>query len=261
MSLRGDGKIAVVTGASSGIGQASAIELAKAGFTLAIGARRTERLEATAAEIERVSGVAPFVHSLDVTSVESSQTFVDAVMDHFGGVHVLLNNAGLALGSTYIENADSEDDWQTMMDTNVIGLLRMTRLLIPKLLESGGGHIVNLGSIAGRDAYAGGAGYCASKFAVRAITDTLRQELLGKPIHVTTIDPGMVETEFSIVRNYGDEVKAKDIYAGMEPLTAADIADLVVFSVTRPWHVNIDAIIVKPLAQAGAGKVARRQPE
>ena len=258
MSFRGDGKIAVVTGASSGIGQASAIELAKAGFQLAIGARRTEKLEETAREIERVSGMKPFVHPLDVTKLESSEGFVSAVMSQLGGVHVLMNNAGLALGTTSVENASSETDWQTMMDTNVIGLLRMTRLMIPNLLASGGGHIVNLGSIAGREAYAGGAGYCASKFAVRAITDALRQELLGKPIHITTIDPGMVETEFSVVRNYGDEGKAKDVYAGMQPLTAEDIADLVVFSVTRPWHVNIDAIIVKPLAQAGAGKVARQ---
>jgi len=134
MSLRGDGKIAVVTGASSGIGQASAIELAKAGFRLAIGARRTERLDATAAEIERVSGTSPLVHPLDVTSLLSSQEFVGAVMGHFGGAHVLLNNAGLALGSSYIEDTVGEDDWQIMMDTNVIGLLRMTRLLIPKLL-------------------------------------------------------------------------------------------------------------------------------
>jgi NADP-dependent 3-hydroxy acid dehydrogenase YdfG len=258
MALSGEGKVALITGASSGIGAASAKALARAGFDLALGARRVNRLEALADEIEAEVGRRPLISDHDVTSLESCTRFVENTVEHFGKVHVLLNNAGLALGVDYVADVKDETEWQTMIDTNIMGVLRMCRLVIPYLEDSGCGHIINLGSIAGREAYAGGAVYCATKFAVRAITDALRQELLGKPIRVTTIDPGMVETEFSVVRYRGDKEKADNVYAGMTPLTAEDIADCIVFAATRPSHVNIDAVIVKPLDQAGAGKVARK---
>jgi NADP-dependent 3-hydroxy acid dehydrogenase YdfG len=155
-----------------------------------------------------------------------------------------------------IDEAD-ESNWDAMLDTNVKGLLLMTREAVPHMINGGNGHVINIGSTSGRETYAGGAVYCATKFAVRAITETLRQELLGKPVRVTTVDPGMVETEFSVVR-LGDQEKADAVYQGMTPLVAEDIADCVAWAATRPKHVNIDAIIVKPLDQAAAGKVARR---
>lgn len=259
MSLRGHGKVAVITGASAGIGQAVAIGLAEAGFQVALGARRRERLEETAAKIEALTGKKPYTAELDVTDLKSAEAFIDGVVKNCGQVNVLVNNAGLARGVTYVADQTGEEDWQEMLDTNVMGLLRVTRLLLPHIIASGEGHVINLGSIAGHEAYAGGAVYCATKFAVRAITDALRQELLGKPVRVTSVDPGMVETEFSVVRYKGDQSAADNVYAGMQPLVAEDIADCVVWAATRPAHVNIDTIIVKPLDQAGAGRVARRQ--
>lgn len=257
MTFRAEGKIAVVTGASSGIGAAAAKALASAGFTLALGARREDKLAGIADEIQSETGKPVFRMKLDVTSMESSTAFVEAVIKKFGKVHVLLNNAGLASGAAYIADVKDETDWQVMMDTNVSGLLRMTRLFIPHIIASKSGHVVNLGSIAGHEAYPGGSVYAATKFAVRAITTALRQELLGEPVRVTHVAPGMVETEFSLVRFYGNEEKADAVYQDMTPLTAEDIADCIVFAVTRPTHVNIDEIIIKPTDQAGAGKVAR----
>jgi 3-hydroxy acid dehydrogenase / malonic semialdehyde reductase len=259
MTLNGNGKVAVITGASSGIGRASAIALSEAGFQLALGARRIEKLELLADEVLHSTGKRPFVARLDVTDLHSCEQFISQVAEKYGKIHLLLNNAGMARGTAHVADVVSDDDWQIMVDTNVMGLLRMTRLAIPYILESQDGHIMNLGSVAGREAYSGGAVYCATKFAERAITDALRQELLGKPVRVTTIDPGMVETEFSVIRYYGDTEKADAVYANMQPLTAEDIADTIVFAATRPSHVNIDAVIIKPRDQAGAGKVARHQ--
>ncbi|MCL6445441.1 MAG: SDR family NAD(P)-dependent oxidoreductase [Alicyclobacillus sp.] len=258
MAVRGDGKVALITGASSGIGAACAEALAGAGFQLALGARRLDRLQTIAARIEENTGVRPYISELDVTSAASSEAFVNGVMAHFGAVHVLINNAGLAKGRTYVADAMDDADWEIMLNTNVLGLLRMSRLVIRHILASGGGHVVNLGSVAGHDAYAGGSAYCGTKFAVRANTTALRQELLGQPIRVTSVDPGLVETEFSIVRFNGDVEKAKSVYAGIDPLTAEDIADCVLFAVTRPQHVNIDTIVVTSIHQAGSGKVVRR---
>lgn len=257
MSVKGNGRVVVITGASAGIGAATARALADAGFRLALGARRQDKLTKLADEIETKTGVRPFTADLDVTVAESAEAFVAEVLKTYEQVHVLLNNAGLARGSANIAEAQSDAEWQQMLDTNVSGLLRMTRILLPHIIKSGDGHVVNMGSIAGRETYAGGAVYCATKFAVRAITDALRQELLGQPVRVSTVDPGMVETEFSVVR-YGDQARADEVYTGMTPLTAEDIADCILFAVTRPRHVNIDAIIIKPTDQAGAGKVARR---
>jgi NADP-dependent 3-hydroxy acid dehydrogenase YdfG len=240
-------KVAVVTGASSGIGAATARQLAAAGFKVFLGARRLDRLESLAAEI---SGIA---HLLDVTDPASVATFVAQLPDQ---VHVLVNNAGGALGLESIAELD-EEHWLAMYQTNVLGLARVTKYLFPRLEASGNGHVVNIGSIAGLETYPGGAGYTAVKHAVRAVNDTMRLEWFGKPIRVTEIDPGLVETEFSLVRFDGDSEKAKKVYAGMQPLVAEDIADAVVWAVTRPAHVNIDQIVIKPLAQARATMVHR----
>lgn len=259
MSISGNERVAIVTGASSGIGQATALALAEAGFRVVIGARRQERLNDVAEQIAERSGQRPFAAELDVTSLSSAEQFVEKVLNKYGQIHVLVNNAGLARGTAHVAEATSETDWQEMVDTNVMGLVRMTRLCLPHILASGNGHIVNLGSAAGHEAYAGGSVYCGTKFAERAITQALRQELLGKPVRVTSVDPGMVETEFSIVRFHGDKSQADQVYQGMQPLRAEDIADCILFAVTRPLHVNLDEILIKSIDQAGPGKVARRQ--
>ncbi|HYB98904.1 MAG TPA: SDR family NAD(P)-dependent oxidoreductase [Candidatus Limnocylindrales bacterium] len=241
-------KIAVVTGASAGIGAASARRLAADGFDVVIGARRTDRLAALASEIG--ARWAP----LDVTN----QASVDAFCAPLPTVHVLVNNAGGAKGLAPLAEAN-EEHWRWMYETNVLGLMRMTRGLLPALERSGDGHVVNVGSIAGIETYAGGAGYTSVKHAVRAISHTLRLELLGRPVRVTEIAPGLVETEFSLVRFDGDAERASKVYAGMQPLTADDIADCISWAVTRPSHVNIDYMLVNPRAQARATLVHREQ--
>lgn len=237
---------AVVTGASSGIGAATARALAKAGYHVIVGARRIERLTALA---EEIGGTA---HALDVTDPDSVTAFARTVP---ASLQLLVNNAGGALGLEPIAEA-RDSDWETMYQSNVLGLMRVTRALLPNLTE-GRGHIVNVTSIAGREVYPGGGGYTAVKHAARAVTQTLRIELNGLPIRVTDVAPGMVETEFSEVRFAGDAERAKQVYAGVTPLVAEDIADCIVWSATRPAHVNIDEIVVKPIAQAGATRVAR----
>jgi NADP-dependent 3-hydroxy acid dehydrogenase YdfG len=194
---------------------------------------------------------------LDVTDQESIDSFVGEVSEKFGRIDVLVNNAGLALGLAPIAQARDED-WTEMWEVNVLGLMRMTRACLPLLRKSKHGHIVNLGSIAGFETYKGGAGYTASKHAVRAISRTLRLELNGEPIRVTEIAPGMVETEFSTVRFRGDRKAAKAVYQGVKPLVAEDIADCIVFAVTRPPHVDIDEIVIRPIAQAASWLVARK---
>lgn len=236
---------AVVTGASSGIGAATAASLRREGFGLVLAARRGERLRAVAEPL----GAA--WHVLDVTSREEVDSFVGALAD----VRVLINNAGGALGLEPVAAAVDET-WRTMWETNVMGLMYVTRALLPRLIESGDGHIVNVGSIASFEVYDGGAGYTAAKHAARAVTRTLRLELLGKPVRVTEIDPGMVETEFSVVR-LGSKEASDQVYAGMTPLTAEDVAECIAFSVTRPPHVNIDEIVVRPRDQAAAQRVHR----
>ncbi|PWI58696.1 SDR family NAD(P)-dependent oxidoreductase [Sulfoacidibacillus thermotolerans] len=251
-------KVAMITGASGGIGKATALQLADAGFDLALGARNLEKL-AEVAKIARDKGADVYMNALDVRNLESATQFVDEAKEHFGHIDILVNNAGLALGTTKIAEQTDETEWQTMIDTNVMGLLRMTRLVVPLMIENGYGHVVNLGSTAGHDAYAGGSVYCATKFGERAISTALRHELLGYPIRVTSVDPGMVETDFSVVRYQGDKQKAEQVYEGMIPLTAEDIADIIVFAVTRKPHVDLDTIIVRPTDQAGNGLVHRRQ--
>jgi NADP-dependent 3-hydroxy acid dehydrogenase YdfG len=236
------GKTAVVTGASSGFGRSTARMLAAAGVRVAGGARRTERLE-TEVALE-----------LDVTDPASCERFVAAVVEQLGGIDILINNAGLALGRAPFDES-SEEDERRVFETNVNGLVRMTRLCLPHIRD--GGHIVNLGSIAGRQAYEGAASYVASKFAVRGFTYALREDLLARPIRITTVDPGLAETEFSVVRFKGDKEKADAVYKGVDPLTPDDIAECIMFALTRPFHVNIDEIVVKAQAQASGGRIIR----
>jgi NADP-dependent 3-hydroxy acid dehydrogenase YdfG len=238
---------AVVTGASSGIGAATARALAADGWEVVVGARRVDRLEALAADI---GGRA---QPLDVTDGASVDAFIAAVPD----CRLLVNNAGGALGLSPVAEAD-EEQWRTMYDTNVLGVLRMTKGLLPAVEASGDGHVVSIGSIAGHEPYPGGAGYNAAKFAVRAVMSVLRQELLGRPVRISEIDPGMVETEFSLVRFGGDVDRAAAVYEGLTPLTAEDVAECVRWVASRPSHVNVDQMIVLARDQAGARQVHRR---
>jgi NADP-dependent 3-hydroxy acid dehydrogenase YdfG len=235
--VSGARRVAVVTGASSGIGAATVVALARAGFEVVAGARREDRLRAVA------EPVGARWMRLDVTD----QASVDAFVASLDGCAVLVNNAGGAYGLEPIAEAD-EEHWRGMYEVNVIGLMRMTRALLPMLEASDPGHVVNIGSIAGTETYPGGAGYTAVKHAVRAVTRTLRQELVGRPVRVSEIDPGAVETEFSLVR-LGDEERARQVYAGMTPLRGEDIAECVVWVVQRPPHVNVDELVVRPLDQ------------
>jgi len=237
-----EGKTAIVTGASSGIGAAVARTLADAGAKVAGGARRVDELE-TEVALE-----------LDVTDPASCERFATAVVERLGGLDILVNNAGLGLGRDSFD-ASSEDDEKTVLETNVHGVLRMTRLCLPHLRD--GGHIVTMGSIAGRQPYDNAAVYIASKYAVRGFTYALREDLLGRPIHLTTVDPGLVETNFSRVRFRGDEEKASAVYANVEPLRPEDVAECVLFAVTRPPHVNVDELVVKALAQSTPIRIHR----
>jgi NADP-dependent 3-hydroxy acid dehydrogenase YdfG len=238
---------AVVTGASSGIGAATARQLAEAGFEVVVGARRLDRLHEVAGPIG--ARALP----LDVTDTAS----VDAFCAQVENCRLLVNNAGGALGREAVAEAD-EDKWRWMFEANVLGVMRMTRALLPQLVASGDGHVITVGSVAGFQPYAGGAGYNAAKHGVRAVSQVLRLELLGEPVRVTEIDPGMVETEFSLVRFHGDEGRAQQVYEGVTPLTADDVADAIVWAATRPSHVNIDQITLMPRDQADARTVHRR---
>ena len=238
-----------MTGASSGIGAATARRLAAAGYRVVCAARRTDRIEALAAEID---GVAV---ACDVTSPEQVDALARVVGDRLA---VLVNNAGGAFGASPVAEASS-DEWRAMYEVNVIGLMQVTRALLPALVASGAGAVLNVGSTAGRIAYEGGAGYTASKHGVQVVTETLRLELFDQPVRVMEIAPGMVKTdEFSLVRFDGDREKAEAVYAGVaEPLTADDVADAICWMVTRPAHVNIDELVIRPRAQAAQHKVHR----
>jgi NADP-dependent 3-hydroxy acid dehydrogenase YdfG len=239
-------RVAVVTGASSGIGAATARVLAGAGFRVVLGARRLERLEEIAAE---VGGEAL---ALDVADSASVERFADRVHD----CDLLVNNAGGALGLEPIGEA-AEEKWRRMYETNVLGTMRMTRALLPRLIASGDGHVVAVTSIAGFESYRGGSGYIAAKHAQRSLLRNLRLELLGEPVRVTEVAPGMVETEFSVVRFDGDEEAARRVYEGMEPLRAVDVAECIRWAVAQPPHVNVDEIVVRPRDQATANEVHR----
>jgi 3-hydroxy acid dehydrogenase / malonic semialdehyde reductase len=238
------GKTAIVTGASSGIGAAVVRDLRAEGVRVAGGARRRDRIDADLAL------------ELDVTSPESCERFVEEVVEAFGGINILFNNAGLALGRSPIDESTEEDE-AVVLATNVAGLMRMTRLCLPHIRD--GGHIVSMGSIAGRQAYPNGSSYIASKFAVRGYTYALREDLLGRPIRITTVDAGLVETEFSVVRFRGDQAAADAVYEGLDPVTPDEVSDCVLFALTRPPHVNIDEIVVKALAQSSGARIVRKE--
>jgi NADP-dependent 3-hydroxy acid dehydrogenase YdfG len=226
------------------------VALGRRGFQIVVGARRVDRLK-------RVAGEEGVAIALDVTDKKSIDAFVRQVSAKFGRIDLLVNNAGGALGLGPIDKA-VDDEWIGMWKVNVLGLMWMTRACLPLLRKAKHGHVINIGSVAGFETYKGGAGYTAAKHAVRAITRTLRLELNGEPIRVTEIDPGLVETEFSLVRFHGDRKAAKAVYEGLKPLTAEDIAECVIFAVTRPPHVDIDEIVVRPVAQATTWMVARK---
>ncbi|HEX3292966.1 MAG TPA: SDR family NAD(P)-dependent oxidoreductase [Solirubrobacterales bacterium] len=241
-----EGRVALVTGASSGIGAATVRALASAGFEVVGAARRIERVE------EVVRGVGGRALRLDVTDPDS----VDALAESLPDLSVLVNSAGGALGLEPVAEAD-EKNWHEMYEANVMGVMRVTKALLPALERSGNGHIVVIGSVAGIEVYPGGGGYTAAKHAAHAIAETLRLELLGKPIRVSEVAPGMVETEFSLVRFGGDRAKADAVYEGTTPLTGEDVADAITYVVTRPPHVDIDYLSIKPTDQATARDVHR----
>jgi hypothetical protein len=242
-----DGKRAIVTGASSGIGAATASALAAEGARVAGGARRTERLETELAL------------PLDAGDPESCVRFVAAVVGEFGGIDILINNAGLSRGRDPVWESDEQDE-REVIETNVLGLMRITRLCVQHLVADGGGHIVNMGSVAGIWSYPSGSSYVASKFAVHGYTRALRDDLQGKPVRVTNIAPGLVETEFSEVRFHGDKERAATVYADVAlggPLHAKDVSDCIMFALTRPPHVNVDEIVLMALAQVSGGNILR----
>ncbi|MFL5944026.1 MAG: SDR family NAD(P)-dependent oxidoreductase [Gaiellaceae bacterium] len=240
-----EGKSAVVTGASSGIGAATAQALASEGARVVGGARRNDRIAAPVTALE-----------LDVTDPASCEAFVKAAAEELSGIDILVNAAGLALGREPFDNS-TEDDERVVLETNVNGLIRMTRLCLPHLRDNG--HVVNIGSVAGRQAYEKGSLYVTSKFAVRGFTYALREDLLGRPIHICTVDPGLVQTDFSLVRFRGDEDTARKVYEGVEAMTPQDIAECIVWVVTRPSRVNVDELVVKALAQSSGGRILRRE--
>lgn len=249
-------KIILITGASSGIGEACARLLASHGAKIILAARRLDRIEALAAELKKTEQAQCLTLSLDVRQPEEVQKKLESLPQEWQAIDILINNAGLALSSDPIQSG-SPKNWDTMIDTNIKGLLYVTHNVLPGMLARNSGHIVNIGSIAGQEAYPNGNIYCATKHAVRAISKSLRIDLLGKPIRVTEIAPGAVKTEFSTVR-WDDAVRAETFYAGFQPLLAEDVADAVYYSITRPLHVAIAEITILPTVQASANHIQRK---
>jgi hypothetical protein len=246
-----------ITGASSGFGAAAAISFAKQGARLLLGARRVDRLEEVAAQAKKAGAPEAHVHALDVSKTSSVEQYAKWVGTKTQKIDVLINNAGGALGLDTVATA-KDDDWEGMMQSNVLGVLRVTRAMLPLMTNNPGSSIINIGSIAGRTAYEGGAAYCAAKAGELQITKSLRLELSGTGVRVATVDPGFAETEFSVVRFKGDEARAKKVYEGMIPLTAEDVAEAILWVASRPAHVCIDEMVIKPTDQAAVHKVYRR---
>jgi serine 3-dehydrogenase len=244
-------KKVMITGASSGIGEACARAYAAEGADLILFARREDKLKNLATALENEFGVKTYIAKCDVRNFDEVKATIDAIPANFKEIDILVNNAGLARGLGKIYDADLTD-WNEMIDTNVKGLLFVSRIIIPEMVKRNRGHIVNIGSIAGWETYSGGSVYCATKHAVRAISKTMAIDLNGTNVRVTEIDPGMVETEFSEVRFHGDSDRAKGVYNGMTPLSGEDIADLAIFATTRKSHVMIQSMLVTPVAQANA---------
>ena len=250
-------KIALVTGATAGIGEATAKILAKQGINLIITGRRDEKLQKLKKTLEKSYNIAVKAISFDIRSYEETEKAWNSLDKKWQNIDYLINNAGLAAGLDYIHEG-SLDDWNQMIDTNIKGLLNISRLVLPVMAERKTGHVINIGSIAGKETYEKGGVYCATKHAVDAITKGMRIDMLQHGVKVTSVCPGMVETEFSLVRYKGDEERAKNVYKGLTPLTAEDIADTIWFVLSRPAHVCINDILIMPTAQASSGYVVRK---
>lgn len=253
-------QIILITGASAGIGMSCAHLFAEAGAKLILAARRQERLEQLGAELKGQFNSEIYLLPLDVRDRAAVESSLSSLPESWSSVDILINNAGLSRGLDKLYQGSIED-WEEMIDANVKGLLYVTRSIVPGMVQRGRGHVVNIGSIAGRAAYPGGNVYCASKAAVRAISEGLKQDLLGTQVRVTEIQPGLVETEFSIVRFHGDTDRAQKVYEDLTPLTPDDIADVVFFTVTRSPHVNISEVLLVPTDQANATLVHRHRGE
>lgn len=251
-------KIVCITGASAGIGEACARVFAEGGAKLLLCARREDRLQALATELKEKYGTEIYTFALDVRAQSQVEQAFSHLPAAWQSIDILVNNAGLSSGLDLVHEADVED-WEVMIDTNIKGLLYVTRAVSPGMVERNSGHIINLGSIAGREAYRGGSVYCATKHAVRAFTHAFRMDLLAHGVRVSSIDPGFVETEFSLVRFKGDKARAAQVYRGMTPLTSDDIADAVYYAATRPAHVNVSEILIMPTDQASITQINRRQ--
>jgi 3-hydroxy acid dehydrogenase/malonic semialdehyde reductase len=251
-------QVVFITGASSGIGAACARAFAREGARLLLAARRGERLDAMERGLRDAGATGVHRVVLDVRERERVFEAVDRLSDEWKAIEVLVNNAGLSRGLDKLHEGDLQD-WEEMIDTNVKGLLYVDRAVVPLMVERGRGTVVHIGSVAGRQLYPGGNVYCASKHAVRAITEGLRIDLLGTGVRVTSVDPGLVETEFSVVRFHGDAERASGVYRGMTPLTGDDVADVVLFATTRPPHVDIAEVLLFPTDQAGSTYVYRRE--
>ncbi|MCC6838185.1 MAG: SDR family NAD(P)-dependent oxidoreductase [Bacteroidia bacterium] len=249
--------IALITGATAGIGKATAELFAKNGYNIIITGRRKERLEEFSSHLKASYKVDVLTLNFDVRKLSEVEAAVNSIPADWKKINVLVNNAGLAVGLGPIQEGII-DDWERMIDTNIKGLLYITRTLAPLMIQNGFGHIVNIGSIAGKEVYANGNVYCATKHAVDALNKAIRIDMLPHGIKVTGIHPGMVETEFSIVRYKGDEERAKNVYKGLQPLTAEDIADTIYWAASRPAHVNISDVIITPTVQANATNTIRK---
>ncbi|MEO8399393.1 MAG: SDR family oxidoreductase [Ignavibacteriaceae bacterium] len=250
-------KIVFISGASSGIGQACAVEFAKEKANLILAARRKEKVNDLSESLKKEFGIKVKTVKLDVRNLSEVKKAINSLNDEWKKIDILLNNAGLARGFTKIYEGDI-NHWEEMIDTNVKGLLYLTRLILPGMVKRKRGHVINIGSTAGHEVYPNGNVYCATKFAVKALTQSIRVDVLDKNIKVSSVDPGMVETEFSLVRFSGNKKQADNVYAGLTPLTPRDVANTVLFCATRPSHVNINEIIITPTAQASSTQVYRK---
>lgn len=249
-------KIVLVTGASSGIGESTARAFAGLGSRLILSARRAERLQSLSKELQNTCGVATHIIQLDVRDQKAVAKAIADLPSEWSSIEILVNNAGLSRSMDKVQDGNIED-WDEMVDTNVKGLLYVSRAVLPGMIERGSGHVINIGSIAGQEIYPGGNVYCATKHAVKALSKAMRVDLLGTPLRVTCVDPGMAQTEFSIVRFHGDEEHADKVYEGFKPLAPEDVADAIVYCATRPAHVNIDDLTIMPQAQASTMLVNR----